>query len=127
MKIDSVMSPCPYTVDANLPVVEGKQMMESMDFRHLLVSDNDTLLGILTLSDVELALAVRKELEPIPSAGQVCAKRFVVVPRDSKVAHVAKEMAQEKLDCAVIIDEEEKAVGIFTTTDACRVLYLALE
>jgi acetoin utilization protein AcuB len=50
---------------------------------------------------------------------------YTVTP-SAKVADVVSEMAKHKYGCAVVV-ESAKVVGVFTTTDAMRLLAMLLE
>ena len=127
MKIDAVMSPTPFIVDAKTTLADAQKEMKTHGIRHLLVSEEGTLVGVLTEGNVKSALSFREKGDRLPTVGDICNPEFVVVPRGSSLADVARQMGAQKLSCVVVIDDEERASGIFTTTDACRVLSLLLE
>jgi CBS domain-containing protein len=127
MKIDAVMSPCPYTIEADTPLDEAAQRMTSLGIRHLLVSDNGTLIGVLTDRPDKWSALRRSPGDSPLKAGDVCSDDFVIASPKIRVAEVCHEMADKKATCAILVDEEERTVGIFTTTDACRVLWMVLD
>ena len=51
---------------------------------------------------------------------------YAVSP-STPLSEVAQRMSETRYGCAIVKDDEQKVVGIFTTTDACRALAAALE
>lgn len=95
-------------------------MMQALSIRHLPVVDGERLVGIVTERDMRmlegcgvspLETRVRDAMTPEP----------YVVDVKTPLATVAKHMADRKLGSAVIMDDG-RIVGIFSTTDALRVL-----
>lgn len=95
-------------------------MMQALSIRHLPVTDGERLVGIVTERDMRmlegcgvspLATRVRDAMTPEP----------YVVDSRTPLALVARQMADRKLGSAVIT-EGGNIVGIFSTTDALRVL-----
>ena len=87
------------------------------------VVDGDTLVGIVSQRDVALLL------NPALSFGDrrrvrtraVCTRNPYVVGEDEPLDRVALEMADRHLGSAIVA-RDGQVIGIFTVTDACRVL-----
>ncbi len=126
MKMIDVMTPCPYRITGETSVVEALEVMHMRGIRHLPVIAEDNLIGVLTERDARLSQFTCEIAGHCPRVGAICAKYPFVVQSDQDVAAVALEMAEKKIDCALVSDIEGNFVGIFTSTDACRLIYLLL-
>src|SRR5881392_3590896 len=56
MKVGDLMTVCPITTRPETPVLEARQVMVDKRIRHLLVTDGQKLLGIITDRDIRLNL-----------------------------------------------------------------------
>ncbi|MCB0358189.1 MAG: CBS domain-containing protein [Bdellovibrionales bacterium] len=126
MKIQSIMTPCPYKITAGTSLADALALMDERDIRHLPVVSEDEVIGVLRKDQAQLAMLVCEMTKHCPTAEVVCEKEPFVVSVDADVAEVAHEMAGKKVDCALVTDSDDSFVGIFTTTDACRLIYLVL-
>ncbi|MBN8548276.1 MAG: CBS domain-containing protein [Deltaproteobacteria bacterium] len=126
MQIHEVMTPCPHVIDAKASLTDAVKKMKLQGIRHLPVVKDGTLLGVVTEHDVELSELVCKISNFCPAVGDLCIRDVYSVTADALVADVSFEMAENKRDCAIVVDNDDKIVGIFTTIDACRLVHLAL-
>jgi CBS domain-containing protein len=84
--------------------------------------DGESLTGVVTDRDLAMIESLLpEEWERICVAEAMTPEPYTVQP-DAALWEVAKHMAREKFGCAVITDERGAVVGLFTTTDALRVL-----
>ena len=127
MKIADIMTPCPYRINASTTLAEAVEKMTLRNIRHLPVIEDGRLVGVLSERDARLSMFVCEVTKNCPTAGIVCAKDPPIFDASDDVSLVAHEMAEKKIDCALIADEGGNLVGIFTTTDACRLIHLILE
>ena len=122
-QVIAFMTPFPYTVDLDAPLAAAHRVMREHNFRHLPVTSGGALVGILTDRDLKLILgpdfggASEQELK----VRDACVERPCVVPASTPVAVVARTMADNHIGSA-IVTKDDKLVGIFTVTDACRAL-----
>ena len=127
MKMSDVMTPCPYRISGDASITEALEAMRVRGIRHLPVVAEGNLVGVLMERDARLSEFTCKESGHCPRVGAICLKNPLVVQDTQEVSEVAFEMAEKKLECALISDSEGNFVGIFTTTDACRLIYLLLD
>ena len=127
MKMSDVMTPCPYRISGDASVTEALEAMHVRDIRHLPVVAEGSLIGVLTERDARLSEFSCKETGHCPRVGAICSKDPLVVQDTQEVSEVALEMADRKIECALVSDAEGNFVGIFTTSDACRLIYLLLD
>jgi len=52
MKVTSVMTPDPLSVNSHTDISEASEMMHSKNIRHLPVVDNEKLVGLITQTDI---------------------------------------------------------------------------
>ncbi len=119
--IKDIMSFSPITVEQSATVLEAKQLMSQYSVRHLPVVAGGKLVGILTDRDLKLAQAVTKDthFDESHTAGDICVRDIYVVKSTDLAKTVLAYMAKERIGSA-LVTEENKLVGIFTVTDACK-------
>lgn len=116
--IEELMTPAPHTIGAEVTVEAAREMMAEFGVRHLPVRDDGRLIGVVAAADLTLAPAYRRVAEVMDS------NPLVVGPLDI-ASDVASAMAERRLDAAVVVSGD-RVVGIFTATDAARVLAATL-
>jgi len=117
------MTPFPYFIDVDAPLEEAHQLMREHHFRHLPVTSNGAIVGVLTDRDIKLILGpdFGSPDEAQLTVGDAYVEKPCVVPASTPVARVARIMADGHIGSA-IVTKQDKLVGIFTVTDACRAL-----
>jgi acetoin utilization protein AcuB len=114
------VTPVRISLDADLE--QAVKLMQEHGIRHLPVMDGEDLTGVVTDRDMSIIESLLPdEWEQICVAEAMTPEPFTVTP-DAPLWEVAKHMAREKFGCAVVTDERGQVVGVFTTTDALRVL-----
>ncbi len=126
MLIKSVMARCPYTILAELSVYEALKKMEVYNIHHLPVVQEQQIVGLISERDIKLVMALSRAVgfpEDV-EVGKICSQEPYIVNENESLAEVTRQMAENRHDCALIIDEADNFVGIFTNVDACRCLSL---
>ncbi len=121
LTMDHVMTPQPITIGRDQPLAIAHQMMRDHGCRHLPVLERGELVGILSQRDLyflETIAGVDLREDKVDDA--MSPEAYSVAP-NTTLEDVARVMAERKLGCAVVM-ERERVVGIFTATDALRVL-----
>lgn len=128
LRIGTVMTAFPLTVDVNAPVDVAQEMMTRHGIRHLPVTRDGELVSIITERDISLAVLVNRGLRIGETlvVDDVCAINLYAVDVAMPVRKVVAEMAKRKIGSAVVT-KRGKLAGIFTAVDACRVLAEKLE
>ncbi|MCK6552030.1 CBS domain-containing protein [Myxococcota bacterium] len=119
--IGQYMTPAAHFVAPSDSLVTAQSLMEAHVIRHLPVVDAGKVVGMVTMSDLyvmESTFAFDPEKTEVSSA--MSAEVYTVEPGEL-LETVAAEMADRRIGSAVIIEGGELR-GVFTTTDACRVL-----
>jgi acetoin utilization protein AcuB len=120
------MTPSPVTVDRSTSLAEALRLMEQRGFRHLPVVEGKKLVGLVSKRE----LLVVENMHGVDSA--LCAvSDFLLdapysVGPEAPLCDVARAMHERKIGSAVVVEGGE-VVGVFTTTDALRVLAEALD
>jgi acetoin utilization protein AcuB len=123
LTVGSVMTRLPFVVSIDDGIDAAESIMREHGVRHVPVVDGEALVGIVSQRDVALLL------NPALSFGDrrrvrtrsVCTRNPYVVAEDEPLDRVVLEMADRHLGSAIVA-RDGKVVGIFTVTDACRVL-----
>jgi CBS domain-containing protein len=123
--IKVVMTTSPYSIDIDAPLADAWSMMLEHNIRHLPVTENEALVGIITERDLRLVL--RPGSTQTDGAVRIaCTLDAYAVADDTPLDVVALEMAERQIG-SVLVVRHEKLVGILTTSDVCRILARLLE
>jgi len=119
-RIDSHMTTYPSITSSNVSVTEAAEFMKEMKFRHLPVLESGKVVGVLSERDLKQAELLSDSMQLIVS--DVMTPHPYCVDIGTPLSTVAKEMANHKYGCVVVLNHQKDVVGIFTTTDGMRVL-----
>ena len=115
----------PCTVDEELTLADALDRMQANNIRHLLVSRNGRMVGLLSSRDVMFAVSFEHiEAKKLPVRDAMVRKVYSV-QKGHDLAEVAFQMELHRYGCAVVL-EDDTVVGVFTTTDALHALRQAL-
>ncbi|MGA9521851.1 MAG: CBS domain-containing protein [Myxococcaceae bacterium] len=118
------MTPAPETVNLRCSIAEAYDIMQSLKVRHLPVVDDGKLVGILSERDLCIA-KIAHGIDPTDIAvGEVMIRDIYTVEPDTPIEEAALAMVEGRFGSSVVLSRGEVA-GIFTTTDALRVLVQA--
>ncbi len=122
-KIKAVMTPFPHAVESEATILTARAMMERYTIRHLPVTQHGKLCGIISDRDIAVALNLGAHVQDESQilVGDACTVDPYTVAPDETLDHVVLTMADAHIGSALVV-ENEKLVGIFTTTDACKFL-----
>jgi len=117
------MTPFPWSIDAGRTVADAWMMMAEHSIRHLPVTREGELVGLVSGRDLGLAMDARLGAPRAAglSVGELAERQPYVVDLSTPIEFVVREMAERRVGSA-LVTREGKLVGIFTTTDACRLL-----
>jgi CBS domain-containing protein len=121
-RIDQFMTPHPTCIRRKQHLSEAHERMQTLQVRHLPVLEEDgRLVGILSQRDIYFTEALHERPPESARVEDAMTSNPYVVPPERPVGEVAAKMVEGKLGCAVVASGE-RVVGIFTTTDALRIL-----
>lgn len=117
--VGEFMTFTPCTADEGLGILDAQDRMSANNIRHLLVTRNDHLVGVVSSRDITFALSLPGvKPDKLTVFQAMSTAPFTCGPKAS-LAEVCKEMEAHRYGCAVIV-EDGLVTGIFTTTDALR-------
>ena len=121
--IRSVMTSFPYFAGVDDALLVARALMVRHDVRHLPVKEDDVLVGVLTDRDLKRALDPDLGLPPKEElfVRDVYVPGAYTVDGSEPLDRVLEEMATRHVG-SVLVTSHGRLAGIFTGTDACRVL-----
>ena len=136
MRVKDLITRPPVTVRPTTPVLEARRMMLERRLRHLLVTEHEKLVGIVTDRDIRLNMPSPAttlsvwELNYLLArltVGEVMTKSVIVVDSQRDAREAAAILLSEKIGALPVL-EGETLVGIVTETDFLRAFaeFLAL-
>jgi acetoin utilization protein AcuB len=135
MRVRDMMTKDVITVPAEMPVLEARQLMVQKRIRHLLVTENGKLVGIITDRDIRLNLPspatslsvweVNYLLARL-TVGAVMSGGVISVGPERDVKDAARIMLDHKIGALPVVDGGG-IVGILTETDIVRAFATAAE
>lgn len=135
MQVRDLMTGAPITVSPDTPMLDARHLMLSKHFRHLLVTKNDQLVGIVTDRDIRLNLPSQatslsvweiNHLLTKLTVGQVMTQSVITVGPNRDAADAARLMLDHKIGALPVMDGG-RLIGIVTETDMLRAFVQALE
>lgn len=119
--LSKYMTTTPHSVGPDQPLAVAHRMMREHHIRHLPVLHGGKLVGMLTERDVALISAMEGASEKFTNVEDAMSTDVYVARPETLLDEVASEMAERKFGSTVVM-QNEKVVGIFTTTDVSRAL-----
>ena len=128
MKVRELMTGAPITVSLDTPVFDARQTMMKERIRHLLVSENRRLVGIVTDRDIRLNLPSQATSLSVWEMNYLLAQltvdkimttSVIIVGPDLEARDAARLMLEHKIGALPVLDGEH-LIGIITETDVLR-------
>ncbi len=120
-KLKNVMTPFPYSVDAEAPIDAAVEFMRTHKIRHLPVTANGALTSVVSDRDIKLVLgpdfAYPSSLKLKVRDAMV--KDCYIVDVTTPLSAVLRHMASQRIGSALVTRRGNLA-GVFTANDACR-------
>lgn len=125
-RIDEYMTPSPHSIGKEQSLAQAHHLMRAHQIRHLPVLAAGSLVGVVSDRDLHLIETLR-DVDPskVTVEEAMSPSVYTVTPKAS-LEEVVREMAQHKYGCVVVTDDG-KVVGVFTTVDAMRAFVDLLE
>ena len=119
--LTTVMTPFPYSVDLDASFDEASELMGHHNVRHLPVTRDHQVVGVITDGDMTSAMRVRSQSSD--TGGLSVSDLYIadpyIVSVDEPLDNVLLTMADRHIGSA-IVTKAGKLVGMFTAVDACR-------
>lgn len=120
LTVEEFTTPSPTSVSKNEKLTTIWNIMHSQRIRHVLVKEDDEIVGILSERDLT-TFSQSQDFNKI-EAQDVMTKNLVIVTPDTKLYEVALKMSKEKIGSTIVQDPSSNYIGIFTATDALNAL-----
>jgi acetoin utilization protein AcuB len=113
------MTAAPLSIEKDAPLLDAAILMQQNKIRHLPVTYQGKIEGILSSTDINLIRTINGlDIEKLKVMDCFTANPYKVRP-DAALNEVLDEMAENKYGC-VIVDDNDHLVGIFTWIDALK-------
>jgi acetoin utilization protein AcuB len=120
-RIESYMTLCPHAIGIEQSAKLAREMMRKYQIRHLPVQSGGKLVGIVSDRDIKFASGWVKSEEAELDIEDVYTPEPYTVAPETPLSDVLTVLVREQISCALVA-VEGKVKGVFTTTDACRIL-----
>jgi acetoin utilization protein AcuB len=115
------MTRLPITIGVDQSLASARELMDRYSIRHLPVLELGRLVGIVSERELDLLLTA-PEVDPHgASVRRAMRKDVLTVSPEDPLGDVAEQMHERKAGSAIVCRGGD-VVGVFTTTDALRVL-----
>jgi acetoin utilization protein AcuB len=120
--IGNFMTAPVHTIGVQEPLAEAHELMNRYAIRHLPVLEGGKLVGMLSQRDLHL-IETLKDVDPeVVTVEEAMNQDILTVKPEASLEEVARQMAEHKYGSAIVIRDDRHVLGIFTSTDALRVL-----
>jgi acetoin utilization protein AcuB len=120
-QITKFMTLKPKAVEKDQSLYEAATFMQKEGFRHLPVIYQGKVEGMLSMTDVNLIMSLKDADITKLKVFDVFTPNAKTVSSDAKLDDVCRLMAGEKIG-SVVVEDNEKLVGIFTWVDALKAM-----
>ena len=116
------MSREPVTVTPEVSIEHVIRLMRARGIRHLLVMDGERLAGIVSNRDVRrLLLGGDHTIPPSAPVRRIMTEGVVTVLPETPLTVAARELLDRKIGALPVV-EDDRPIGILTTSDALEAL-----
>ena len=120
LKVEEFTTPNPLQVTVGTNLEQAWKTMFEHKIRHILIHKENDVVGIVSSRDLTTFSQATNFNDM--KVEDIMSKDIYTVSPETPLFEVALKMSEEKIGSAVIYDPEEKALGIFTATDALNAL-----
>ena len=122
LALGAVMTRDPVSIDTAKSLTEASSLMEKMSCRHLAVTEDDKLVGVLSQRDLTLAESATKRSQDDLTVGDAYIAFPYRADKDDSLETVLDDMMSLGIGSVLVVDDKESLIGILTTYDVCRIL-----
>jgi CBS domain-containing protein len=124
-----------FTIEPDTILQNLEQHMERFRFGHLPVVDGEKLVGLVTHGDLLHAsssflsaqAAQRNAIIHQVPVSRIMQRDLITVGPDDELSEVATLMWEARVGCVLVVEDEDKLVGIITEGDFLRVAHFFLK
>jgi acetoin utilization protein AcuB len=115
------MSASPHSIGVDQTLELAHSMQRKYRIRHLPVLDGGKLVGVLSQRDLYLVESLDATAPAKIKVDEAMSSEVFSVKPTTHLVTAVREMVKKKYGCAVVVDQD-RTVGVLTTTDALRAL-----
>ncbi len=119
--VQKYMTPAPHSIGVDQPISRAHAVMREHRIRHLPVLSGGRLMGVVSERDLHIMETIAGVDPRQVGVNEAMSTVVYAVPPETPLDEVAREMAEHRYGCVVVM-EHERVVGIFTTVDLARAL-----
>lgn len=120
MDMTGVMAKFPYVAGPEMSILDAKIYMQECSIRHLPIVKENAIVGVLSQRDILRLSNVKNQNEFI--VADVMTKKPFIVNQNESLYYTVGLMAEKKYGSVLITNDDDQLIGIFTTTDALKLL-----
>jgi acetoin utilization protein AcuB len=119
--LKTLMTPFPYAIDIDASLAQAQELMIEHAIRHLPVTQNGQLVGVVTDRDIHRSCHKRagERSQEALRVRDVYVDEAYVVDLNERLDTVLLQMATQHIGSALVV-RHGKLAGIFTAIDACQ-------
>lgn len=125
MRLQDIMSREIKSIELTAGIAQARNLMRTYRVRHLLVLDERELVGIVSERDVGRRVSEAERSDGLTVA-DVMTRSLVTARPATTIRQAANLMRGHVIGCVVVLDED-KPVGIVTTTDLLELIGRGVE
>lgn len=120
--VQDYMTSSPHSIGVSLSLSDAANMMKAYKIRHLPVLDGRALVGVVSDRDVQMVESMEGvDANEVTIEEAMSQAPYTVAP-NTPLEVAARHMAKHKLGSAIVVDANQKVIGVFTVTDGMRAL-----
>jgi len=131
MTVQNIMSTRVVTVEMDDKLQDVKEIFDTMKFHHVLVMNEDRLIGVV--SDRDLLRALSPYLDSVVEGArdvatlnrrvhQIMSRKPITLGPQAPVADAIELFLAQKISCIPVVDADYRPVGILSWRDVLRSL-----
>ena len=122
LAVEEFTSPNPIVALEDASAEELLTKMSDFNVRHIPIIKRNKVVGIVSERDLKVIQGLDFYEKAIIKASDVMVKEPYTVNAGTPLDEVVFEMSKNKIGSAIVLDEKDELIGIFTSTDALNAL-----
>lgn len=118
------MTEIPHTIGKDASLRTAREMMREFSYHHLPVLNAGTVVGVVTERDLRVAETLKTD--EITSVSEVMNDEPLFVERSTPLRDVLQLMLKKGYSSVLVRGNKNEPWGVFTTTDALRLLMVLM-
>jgi len=117
--ISTYMTKCPHCIEPTQSLKQAERRMKEYHVKHLPVRSAAKIVGILSERDLNFSLRFLDDESPV---SEVMISDPYCTEAGTPISKVAGNMVEKDIGSAIITNEANEVVGIFTQVDALKAI-----